>query len=161
MKSKLLMEDSAESATKIVKGANMNPAILESLKPLEGMNLKAAAKHLAKQGVLDIYFGKTKGLKQDYSNIFIEFPDHIVAVGLSQGLDEEGVKEDIVSKRWGCQFYIRNRRLKDINGVELDGEDENPTGPLGISFGKAGGLQVVETTTFDSMVATQPGVKQN
>jgi len=84
---------------------------------------------------------------EDILNIGLELENEWLLIGFAKGKDEQFFTDDI--GKFQNKFYIRNRMQ--------DGDDPNePTGPLGISYGAAGVVKVISRRNIDDYADVKP-----
>ena len=124
---------------------NFTQELVDRFKGIDGLTIPQA---LAKYNFSEVHLVTTKGKEgAEILNVGLEFPDEIVLFGFSRGIDLDGFKEDIGTFR--NKFYLRNR-------MQEGDEVGNPTGPLGISYGKLGTVEVIESIMIDDLVESAP-----
>ncbi len=82
------------------------------------------------------------------TNLVVDWTKESIAFPLSKAFAED-VTADPDALLDG-EFYLNNKRKVDDDGNPLEGEDENPTGDLYMSFGKPSGLSFDSKTSLVS-----------
>ena len=149
------LKEVVDPSTKQLTILNSNKRLVEKYEWMHGLNLRQIYKQMPFMEIEMIITQTQKG--DTILSLGLELDEEIILIPFSRGKDEEFFTNDATTFK--NKIWISNRKdqAKLAMGGEIEAEENlNPTGPLYISYGAAGELNVISRVTADEAAEPAP-----